>query len=374
MKGTRLGLLIAVLAAPVPAAAQQPAADEAGRAEAQRHFEQGVTLMQQENWETALLEFQRSLELYPTRNALFNLGMCQKALFRYVEAMATFQQFLDRYRDQADQEQLRTVAAAMQELRGLIGELLVNVNVPGAEILVDGLSVGTAPLAEAVEVSAGQRRIEARLDGYAPAQRLLPVTAGERLAVDLTLTEIARVGALRVEANVPGAEVWVDGLLLGTVPYRADLAEGDHELEVRAPGYEPQAQTVAIATGDERIVTVTLGAPGGADPAWFWTTVGLAGAATAATAVLGTVVLIKDDEYASDANRTQEQQDEGRRLVVATDVCLGIAVAAAIAATVLAFTTDWGGGEEAAAAAGPAAAPAVGVAGDGVGLLLLGRF
>jgi hypothetical protein len=153
------------------------------------------------------------------------------------------------------------------------------------------------------------------------------------------------------------------------------LPEGEHEIEVRAPGYTTQIQSVAIATGDERIVTIAMSEPGGADPAWFWSMVGLTGAATVATVALGAVVLVKDGEYEALAqeDRTVELQDEGKRLMLATDICMGVAIAAAVTATVLAFTTDWGG-EESSDAAEPSVTASGGVIDGGGALFVIGRF
>jgi hypothetical protein len=359
-----------------PAEAEPATAEPSpeARDQARQHFESGISLMHNENWEAALLEFQRSIDLFPTRNALYNLGMCQKALFRYVAATQTFERFLEQYRDQAEPDQLQSVEQAMAELRGLRAQITVNVNLAGADILIDGHSVGTAPLGSPVTVDPGRHTVEARLDGYGGTPQIVPVTSGEDAGIDLLLTEIARIGRVRVEANVPEAEVYVDDGLVGGVPYRGDLAEGEHRIEVRAEGYETQTQTVAIATGDERIVTVSLGRPGGSDPAWFWTMVGVTGAAAVTTAALGGVVIVKDQDYS--ANPTQAGKDEGARLVLATDVCLGVTIAAAVAAGVLAFTTNWGGDESPPddESAGPELTPTIGVTDGGAGLFLLGRF
>ena len=291
-------LPLAAAAQPAPgegtaeATTEEP--DEAVREQAVQHFQSGVALMQTENWDAAMLEFERSLELYPSRNALFNLGMCQMALFRYVAATGTFERFLELYREMPEAAaQVQRVGDALQDLRGLRATIAIDVNVAGAEILIDGRSVGTAPLVDPVIVDPGRHTVEARLDGYGGAPQIVPVTSGETAEVHVALAEIARIGRVRVEANVPDAEVWVDNALLGTVPFRGDLGEGEYTIEVRAAGYETQTQTVAVATGDERIVTVSLTRPGGTDPAWFWSMVGLTGAAAVATAALGAVVLIR---------------------------------------------------------------------------------
>ncbi|MDI7268626.1 MAG: PEGA domain-containing protein [Myxococcota bacterium] len=344
--------------------------EDPARAEAQEHFEAGNTLMDMENWEAGLLEFQRSLELYPTRAALFNYGMCLKALFRYVEAMETFEKYLADYTAQATPRELQTLNQNIEELRRLLGDVGITVSPPGATVAVDGTDVGVAPLAEPIRVVSGRHTVTARLDGFHDGQAEIAVTAGEHARVEIKLREIERIGTLRVEANVPGAEVWVDGAYGGPTPYQGTPAEGNHEVRVTAEGYVTQVQEVSIAFGDERTINVTLSEPAGTDPLWFWSTVGLMGAALVTTVALGATVVVKDGDFNNARPPTDDQYDEGRNLVVATDLCLGITLAAAVAAGVLAFTTNWGGEEAAPVDMAPALAPTEG----GVGLAMVGRF
>ncbi|MBI5486538.1 MAG: PEGA domain-containing protein [Deltaproteobacteria bacterium] len=382
----RLVVPLLVMLASATATAQRrpsppPAAVDPAQDEARKHFEAGVALMNVENWEAALVEFERSLELFPTRSALFNLGMCQKALFQYVEAMATFEQFLDRYAAEATAAEMDLLRANIAELGTLLGEILIGVNVDGATVAVDGLEVGVAPLSDPVRAVSGRHRVSVSLDGYNPAEREVTVTSGDRVTVGIELTEIPHVGTLRVEANVADAEVWIDGALAGTVPFTATLGEGDHELRVAASGYVAQTQSVALVTGEQRIATVSLVETPGTDPVWFWSMVGLTGAAGVVTVALAATVMVKDDEFRSTEFPTTAQYQEGRDLQLATDVCLGVTAAAAVAALVLGFTTDWGGEETPPDSGGEAAAgglsglgAVVGPAGNGVGLAVVGRF
>jgi tetratricopeptide (TPR) repeat protein len=356
--------------------------EDPDRENARRHFEAGVALMNVENWEAAIGEFERSLQILPTRSALFNFGMCQKALFRYVEAMETFQQYLDRYSGEATADEMDRLRRNIAELGALLGEILVGVNVDGATVLVDGEEVGTAPLSDPVRAVSGRHRISASRDGYDPAEREVTVTSGDRLTVALELTEIPHVGTLRVEANVADAEVWLDGARVGTVPYAGTVAEGDHELRVVASGYIAQAQSVSIAMGEQRIATVSLTETSGTDPLWFWSMVGVTGAVGLATIALGATALVKDDEFAATAYPTQAQYQEGKDLQLATDICLGVTAAAAIAALVLGFTTDWGDADESPNGSGGGSiddpvsdvGAMLGPSGDGVGLAIVGRF
>src|SRR5689334_9655924 len=54
--------------------------------EAKQHFINGVGLMQEEQWAAALVEFNISIQLFPTRNARKNLAECLKQLGKFADA------------------------------------------------------------------------------------------------------------------------------------------------------------------------------------------------------------------------------------------------------------------------------------------------
>ncbi|MET0385658.1 MAG: PEGA domain-containing protein [Polyangiales bacterium] len=62
---------------------------------------------------------------------------------------------------------------------------------------------------------------------------------------------------LRVIGTPEGAEVTLDGDRVGTVPYRAPIAPGRHEIIVRETGYERLRQTLEVPDDDSRKVEVT---------------------------------------------------------------------------------------------------------------------
>ncbi len=53
-------------------------------------------------------------------------------------------------------------------------------------------------------------------------------------------------GILKVRSNVEGAEVWVDGALLGTAPLSKYVAVGSHQLRVVADRYDPFVRKIDV--------------------------------------------------------------------------------------------------------------------------------
>jgi hypothetical protein len=349
----RVLTFVAILMPPSPAWAQAPAppapeAEAAGREEAREHFEQGVALMQNENWDAALVEFGVSLELFPTRAALFNLAMCQKALHMYVDALGSFERWQAEFAGTAQEVERESVASAVAELRGFLGEVSVAVDVPGAQVLVDGAAVGVSPLPGPFPLEVGHHRVEATLEGYEPAGQEVAVASRRRVDVALSLAPFAGTQPTAVETAIPRVS-----------------AEGN---------VVPEGES-----GD------------GVDPLWFWTTASIAVAGGIAGAVTGSLALVEEGEFDDAVARCRASggdpgvcaqgyaaADDAEAYQLATNVLLPAAGALAVTAAVLAFFTDFGDAERSPAdlpvqvLAGPAAVP--GGAPAGASLALAVRF
>lgn len=68
-----------------------------------------------------------------------------------------------------------------------VGRLQVVIAPEGAAVLLDGASVGRAPLAEELFVMPGSRELQAQLAGYQPARELVTLGAGEAKTISLVL-------------------------------------------------------------------------------------------------------------------------------------------------------------------------------------------
>jgi hypothetical protein len=65
----------------------------------------------------------------------------------------------------------------------------------------------------------------------------------------------ATAPTLRVDADVPGANVFLDRRFLGTTPVETrDFERGPHRLNVSAEGYEMHAETIELAAGSHEVM------------------------------------------------------------------------------------------------------------------------
>jgi hypothetical protein len=69
---------------------------------------------------------------------------------------------------------------------------------------------------------------------------------------------VAEAGTLRIDADVPGAQVFIDRQYIGTAPVTADnVRPGTHQLNVSAEGFDGVAQTIDVEPGP-REITIRL--------------------------------------------------------------------------------------------------------------------
>lgn len=90
-----------------------------------------------------------------------------------------------------------------------------------------------------------------------PRATATPVPAPEARATPRPRTEPRAEAAttLRVDADVPGANVFLDRKFLGTTPVETrDFEPGPHRLNVSAEGYEMYGESVELAAGPNEVV------------------------------------------------------------------------------------------------------------------------
>src|SRR4030095_14389791 len=128
------------------ALAQAAPEDPAVLDEAKRHFTQAVALYNEGNYDAALAEFEARYRLRPSAPAvLFNIGLSQKALFRYTDAIASIQKYLTEEKKIAP-EQRSLAEQLVRERTALLADVTLEIDPPGATVRLDGRAIGQAPL------------------------------------------------------------------------------------------------------------------------------------------------------------------------------------------------------------------------------------
>ena len=94
--------------------------DDIQKEKAKKRFMAGVDLFFNEDYPGALAAFQDSYRTFPKYSVLYNIAMCQKALYKYVESIANFEKFLNDGGAEIKPKKRKKVQSALAEMKRLI--------------------------------------------------------------------------------------------------------------------------------------------------------------------------------------------------------------------------------------------------------------
>lgn len=198
--------LFLVMAVRVAEADPRPRSDEPQDADVgRRRFEEGIAALTNGKYEAARIAFQQSYALKPAPAALRNLAASELKTGRYVEAGRHFATYLKTTK-KAEIERADVVERGLAEAQSHCGMLLVETNVGGVEIGVDGEAIGRTPLGtDPWLVDPGEHVITARLEGYDDHSERQNLEAGRTLRIAITLRrkDLATLSGLSL--NTPPA-------------------------------------------------------------------------------------------------------------------------------------------------------------------------
>jgi len=230
---------------------------------------------------SALAEFEAAHQLAPNATALYNIGMTQKQLFRYDDAIKSFRSYLTLAGGKPKGQQAE-VENALRDLTAMTAEVRLQAKGPaGASVTVDGQGVGLAPLDIILYWKPGLHRIEVTLAGHRSEQKDVRVVSGDRRFLQFApLATASAPTKLHIQTSPPNAALTLDGRPLGKAPWTGTLAPGGHRLLVELEGFHTRREEVLLAPGQTRTLSVPL-SPVVAETPFFkrgivWTVIGAA--------------------------------------------------------------------------------------------------
>jgi len=175
--------------------------------EAEKLLRHGVELRRLHNDEGAAREFQKAYDLVRSPRAAAQLGLAKQALGLWEEA----ERYVGEAVRAAGDAWVAKNRGALDEALGTIQKHLGRIEVigdpEGADVSVNGRSIGKLPLAGAVRVSAGEVDVDVQAPGYSPAQRTVTLIGGQYQRVVIHLAKVEPGPTTAVPPPVkPGSE------------------------------------------------------------------------------------------------------------------------------------------------------------------------
>jgi hypothetical protein len=154
------------------------------------------------------------------------------------------------------------------------GRLLIRSTPAGALVAIDGRESGKTPVTVR-EMSIGTHRVEITHEGFAPVERRVTITRAQPAqSMTATLeavsvapaaskaspspTSSAVSGTLQVESRPAGANVYVDGRMIGTTPLLQAVTSGEHGVRLELSGYREWTSSVQVTAAATSRVTASL--------------------------------------------------------------------------------------------------------------------
>jgi hypothetical protein len=359
--------------------------DPTTTAAARERFKEGVAFFDKKEYEKARAAFVQAYALKKHPAVLLNLAQSEVRSGHERDAAKHFTQFL-REANEASPAERESAQAGLATARTALIELIVSVDEPGAEIVVDGAAEGTSPLSDPVFLDPGSHAVEAK-KGDKTATQNVSGKAGERKEVRLTLgapipkvatapavaepSEESHEESSSVEVSTGRREPflkWMTTRPLGLVPASATvllgLGSGGFAIgsSVRYSDADSTAESINDAARADEISTQGICV----DPA---------GKVNGSPAVPADEKADRIRQYQEACKKHEDYVDQGDAFKsVAIGLGIGAGVAA-VATVVLYFTTAPKTGEAAhEAASGPAVAVVPWATPASGGLAAFGRF
>lgn len=160
MKRTLAATLALVLAATVAAPVARAQDGEAAGADAYASWERGKKFFKEGDYVAAMVQFKRAYEIAPNYQVLYNIGQTARELKNYSEGLRALEKYLAEGGAEIDPERRKNVEGWVADLKEKVASVTITTNVEGVEIAVDDVVVGKTPLAEAVVMDAGRRKVD----------------------------------------------------------------------------------------------------------------------------------------------------------------------------------------------------------------------
>jgi hypothetical protein len=298
-------------------AAFAPTAGAVGGEEARVHFEQGVVLYEDGQYEQAAIAFARAYELKPSFKLLFNIGQAESELKHYARALEAFTRYLAEGGKQVPADRITEVKAEIERLNALVGMIVVECPVAGAKVKLDNETKGETPLEFPIFVDIGKHEVVIKKGQEELLREVVRVAGGQRVTL-----EVASTGG---SSGEPAADD----------PAQQEDQEGGR--------------------------------------VWTWVALGVGGAAGIAGAAIGGAALSKKStlEDRCEGNHcppsSQGEADTIKSMNLTADILFGVAAAGIVTGVIL-FFVEPDDESDTAVAVTPA------VTGNGAGLAVGGRF
>lgn len=259
---------------------------------AKAEYEAGKILFEANDFENAVIKFEKAYELSKDPRILWNIAVCQKELRKYTRMQGTIRRMLNEGGDVLNDQDKKDAAEIVETAQAFITPLKIEVNESGADIFIDGEKAGVSPLVLPVPVDVGTRKIRVSKNGFKEFNESIVAAGGAEMVRNIKLEKEFHHGRLIVETANEN-RIYLDGKAVGKGRFEGFVSSGGHMLRVSAVGMQTYQSEVLILDNQPRRIQVSLNPLPADNSKWLW--IG-GGALLVTAAVVGGIFLFQPED------------------------------------------------------------------------------
>lgn len=256
-RATAIAVVVAFVAAGVPARAHEQSVETPEATQAKAHYEKAQQLYATGNYDEAIAEYEEAYRLKPHPNVLYNIAQAYERLLDYAQSVVWFERYLAEA--PADAVERPVVENRLRILRNLPARISVTTipeHVQAA--IVD--AAGKRRQAETpvvFKVPAGLYTIELSRPGWEPESHDVAVEIGQPYFYQYRLKR--STAQVSIFTRPRGARVFIDERLVGETPFAGTLDVGQHKLLLEHRDYPWHREDLDVQAGApiQREITLT---------------------------------------------------------------------------------------------------------------------
>ncbi|MCG8424586.1 MAG: PEGA domain-containing protein [Proteobacteria bacterium] len=228
-------------------------------ARAYEHYQRGLKLYEQGDYEAAIEEFVRAYCHKPSATVLRDIAQSFERLVQYEKAVAYLERYILENPD-SQREERRVQSGRVQVLRNLPARVHIATDPAHAEVTLISTSgvrlVGFSNAAEPMRVPRGTYAMTIELAGYETIKETIHVQIGQPYSYYYQLEP--KKGTLRVVAVPATARIFVDKREVALGTYVDQLPVGEYTIRAEVDGRLAQTRTIEIIAGGQKNATFDL--------------------------------------------------------------------------------------------------------------------
>ena len=224
---------------------------------ARAEYEAGRILYNDGDYQGARLKFEKAFSVSQDARLWWNIAAAEKNLRNYAKVIVALDKYLKDGGELLTPQDREDAKRLIETVSAFVATVELSVQPAGAAVLIDGVQVGTAPIAKPLRLDQGDRVFVVRKAGFIEHKEKRRLSGGDSVKFQVSLEPEPTDGKVRIVAGV-GDSISIDGRVVGRGTWEGELPAGVHTLTVTAPKKRPYQSEIVVQVGQTSTARIAL--------------------------------------------------------------------------------------------------------------------